>query len=118
MAGLFISLPKLSPERAHRTNKGLGTLQRSVLQNAPSSLLVLFGPQSVASQERLGFFYPLHQIHGDDRIKPGIAGEARTPSSPGGQPGQGALVAAGRRYSAAAASSFTTGFSSRSWNFV
>ena len=52
-----------------------------------------------------------------DRIKPGIAGEDRTASSPGRQPGQGALVAAGCPYSAAA-SSFATGFSSRSWNFV
>ena len=44
VAGLFISRPQLSPECAYRTNKGLGTLQRSVLQHAPSSLLVLFGP--------------------------------------------------------------------------
>ena len=45
------------------------------LQNAPSSLLVLFGPQSIASQERLGFFYPLRQIHGADRTKAGVARE-------------------------------------------
>ena len=62
VADASVSLPKRSPERAHRTNKGLGTLQRSVLQNASSSLLVLFGPQSVASQERLGFFYPVRHV--------------------------------------------------------
>ncbi len=75
MAGLFISRPKLSPERAHRTNKGLGTLQRSVLQNAASSLFILFRPQAVQSQERLRFFYPLRQMHLDDRTRAEILGE-------------------------------------------
>ena len=59
-----------------------GALQCRFLESASSSLLVLFGPQSVASQERLRFFYPVRQIHVDDPIKPRIAGEGLISTRP------------------------------------
>jgi hypothetical protein len=47
VANISVSLAKLSPQRAQRPNEGLGALQRRFLQNASSSLFILFGPQAV-----------------------------------------------------------------------
>ena len=76
-----ISLPKLPPKCVDRLSDGRGTLQCRFLENASSSLFVLFGPKAVQSQERLRFFDPVRQIHVDDRIRAWIAGEGARSSS-------------------------------------
>jgi len=51
IANLSASLPKLSPKHVDRLSDGRGALQCRFLENASRSLLVLFGPQAVQSQE-------------------------------------------------------------------
>ena len=101
-----------------RLSDGSGTQQCRFFENVPSSLLVLFGPQSVASQERLRFFYPVRQIHVDDRTRAKILGEgSRSSATLADNQGRAPWLPRAGRYSAAAAS-LVAGFSSRSWNFV
>ena len=92
---------KLSPKYVDHLSDGRGTLQRSVLENAPSSLFILFRPEAIQSQERLRFFDPVRQIHVDDRIRAKILGEGSSKlCDPGRQPGQGALVVRAQSFSA------------------
>ena len=44
VAGLLISLLQLSPKNVDRLSDGRGTLQCRFLENASSSLFILFGP--------------------------------------------------------------------------
>jgi len=74
-------LPQLPPKDMDRMSDGRGALQCRFLEHAPSSLFILFRPESVQSQERLRFFDPVHQIHLDDRTRAKILGEGSRSSS-------------------------------------